>query len=167
MRPLLLAALALATATCVSPVDPDQGHYACTLDPDCGSGWECKAQFSGGSLCFKLGVCQATERCNGLDDTCDGRADEGFDLATDSANCGACGHACAAGTACADAGCVEAACADGLDNDLNGQTDCADLACDGQRCDADAGPRRCGLRLLDGGVPDGGTDAGVRGCYLP
>src|SRR6266540_3804182 len=35
------------------------------------------------------------EVCNGLDDDCDGVVDEGFSLATDPQNCGACGNACA------------------------------------------------------------------------
>jgi hypothetical protein len=142
-------------ATCVSPVDPDQGRFACASSADCGSGWECLPQFSGGDRCFKVGVCEA------------------FDLAADSANCGFCTHACAAGTGCADAGCVEVACGDGVDNDLNGLTDCADPACLGQRCDADAG--RCGLKAPDAGSGDGGAgDAGadggpglVRGCFAP
>ncbi len=34
------------------------------------------------------------EICNGVDDNCDGRIDEGFDLQTDPRNCGACGNAC-------------------------------------------------------------------------
>ncbi len=34
------------------------------------------------------------EVCNGADDDCDMMADEGFDLATDAANCGSCGHGC-------------------------------------------------------------------------
>ncbi len=36
----------------------------------------------------------ATETCNGSDDDCDGMIDEGFDLTTDSANCGTCGTTC-------------------------------------------------------------------------
>jgi alpha-tubulin suppressor-like RCC1 family protein len=36
----------------------------------------------------------SVEICNGLDDDCDGTADDGFDLATDPANCGSCGHTC-------------------------------------------------------------------------
>jgi hypothetical protein len=36
----------------------------------------------------------ADELCNGEDDNCDGRVDEGFDLQRDLANCGACGAVC-------------------------------------------------------------------------
>ncbi len=51
----------------------------------------------------------STEVCNGLDDNCDGRIDEGFNLQTDPNNCGACNKVCAppnVGTA----GCVAGAC---------------------------------------------------------
>jgi hypothetical protein len=34
------------------------------------------------------------ERCNGLDDNCDGQIDEGFDKQTDPSNCGSCGTIC-------------------------------------------------------------------------
>jgi hypothetical protein len=37
-----------------------------------------------------------TEVCNGLDDNCDGRVDEGFDTSTDPDNCGTCGNVCTA-----------------------------------------------------------------------
>lgn len=37
----------------------------------------------------------AVEACNRIDDDCDGLGDEGFDLATDPQNCGACDRACA------------------------------------------------------------------------
>jgi hypothetical protein len=42
----------------------------------------------------------AAESCNGMDDDCDGKTDEAFNLQTDSANCGGCGTSCAAGEAC-------------------------------------------------------------------
>src|SRR5262245_14538684 len=48
------------------------------------------------------------EECNGEDDDCDGAVDEGFDLASDPGNCGACGHACAnanGGVACSAGQC--------------------------------------------------------------
>jgi hypothetical protein len=72
---------------------------------------------------------------------------------------------------------VEVACGNGLDDDGDGQADCLDLACDGQRCELDGG--RCGLQPPDAGLPDGGVadgglaDGGVadggapRGCWLP
>ncbi|MCG8555856.1 MAG: SUMF1/EgtB/PvdO family nonheme iron enzyme [Proteobacteria bacterium] len=39
--------------------------------------------------------CLRKEVCNGLDEDCDGKIDEGFDLLRDPANCGVCGNVCA------------------------------------------------------------------------
>ncbi|HVZ94161.1 MAG TPA: putative metal-binding motif-containing protein [Phycisphaerales bacterium] len=36
----------------------------------------------------------APERCNTIDDNCDGQNDEGFDLNSDFSNCGMCGNSC-------------------------------------------------------------------------
>ncbi|MBL8921931.1 MAG: hypothetical protein JNJ54_23985 [Myxococcaceae bacterium] len=145
-------------------------------------------------------VCNATampsaERCNGLDDDCNGRTDETFDLTTDSAHCGLCGRACAGGTVCRQSTCVESRCDDGVDNDSNGRADCDDEVCFGVDCDTRVAPAsRCGFApflpdagddggvadaglsdggLVDGGAPDAGLDGGpvdggyVRGCFRP
>lgn len=40
------------------------------------------------------------EACNHLDDNCDGRIDEGFDLWGDDRNCGNCGNVCEGGQMC-------------------------------------------------------------------
>ncbi|MBX3273055.1 MAG: hypothetical protein KF729_22520 [Sandaracinaceae bacterium] len=47
------------------------------------------------------------EQCNGQDDDCDGSTDEGFDLSSDEANCGSCGHACGAEERCCGGACVD------------------------------------------------------------
>ncbi|HVW25464.1 MAG TPA: MopE-related protein [Polyangiaceae bacterium] len=65
------------------------------------------------------------ELCNNLDDNCDGRIDEGFDLQNDPANCGACGQACSEANSLA-VSCVKGACASVTAcqpgyKDLNGQ----------------------------------------------
>jgi hypothetical protein len=62
------------------------------------------------------------EICDGLDNNCDGRVDEGFDLVTDPLNCGQCGLACSvpngnvATYACVARNCAIGSCATGWDN---------------------------------------------------
>ncbi len=48
----------------------------------------------------------AVEACDTADDDCDGNIDEAFDLTSDEANCGECGHACSDGQTCCDSACV-------------------------------------------------------------
>jgi hypothetical protein len=70
------------------------------------------------------------EQCDAKDNDCDGRIDEGIDLAADVQNCGQCGRACAfdnANPACDDAVCVVASCAEGF-GDANG------IVADGCEC---------------------------------
>jgi hypothetical protein len=143
-------ALAAATwgASCSFHVNPNQGLFSCNSDRDCGGGYQCIPQLGGApGLCFPLGQCGPGQCCDVVHD--------GGDLFTDDANCGACGHACAAGTGCDGGVCRETNCADGIDNDGNGLTDCDDPNCPGRPCAGDGG-------ILDGGALDGGgADAGT------
>lgn len=133
------------------------------------------------------------ETCNGKDDDCNGQTDETFDFSSDEMHCGGCFQACDAGTSCLTGRCLETACDDGIDNDLNSRTDCDDDTCYGQPCltpvpptwrcgavvpdgGADAGTVDAGVTDAgmtdagadDGGLDDGGTDGGlVRGCFPP
>jgi hypothetical protein len=62
----------------------------------CATGrWQCVA-----STLTCVSPQSSPEVCNQLDDDCDGTPDNGFNLNTDEANCGACGTACAAGDNC-------------------------------------------------------------------
>ena len=88
------------------------------------------------------------EICNGLDDDCDGVADDGFDLQTDPSNCGRCGGSCSfvhAFPACQAGQCALGTCFQGYaDADHNPQNGCECLytngaveICDGADNDCD------------------------------
>ncbi len=216
----LIVSLVVLGIACVPSTSPDKGHYACTTTADCGDGYDCRAQFAGGSLCFKLGECVSVEQCNGSDDNCDGRVDEsfpdagakcetgklglckvgatvctagtvvcsqtvlptaevcnllddncdgvadnGFDLTTDSRNCGMCNHTCGEGTGCRSSVCRESSCGDGIDNDHNGYLDCSDESCFALECQAMPLPVfHCSIDAGAGPDVDGGV---VRGCFGP
>lgn len=72
----------------------------------------------------------AEESCNGLDENCDGVADDGFDLMTDPDNCGACGFNCQPAQVCWDGVCTSD-CPDELTR--CGQ-ECVDPATDPDHC---------------------------------
>jgi len=103
------------------------------------------------------GCTPGPETCNGVDDDCDGEADEGFDLTTDLANCGACSHACDPDPGHAAPLCSDGTCAMNCDA---GWADCDGVA--GNGCEADlSDPSTCGscgracvapLPLCDGGT---------------
>jgi hypothetical protein len=90
------ASLCATLASCVSPSLEGLSPVDCLTPADCADGRACVA-----------GRCAdpQSETCDGADQDGDGRADEGFELATDEENCGACGAAC-------DGICLEGVCRD-------------------------------------------------------
>lgn len=87
------------------------------------------------------------EACNDQDDDCDGQIDEEFDVSSDSAHCGSCGHACASSELCCGGSCVamSAAAASGCPS-CSTQHPCAQTAsCCGGACrDLEHDRRHCG-----------------------
>ena len=157
-----MAAVLLAGAGCArrsteillpsSVALPDGSSVVIKLDVRPGS------NEAGGSSGFDgAASCTGTpELCNGIDDDCDGIIDNGFDLLTDSLNCGTCGLVCSAPTAvsqCVAGQCVIASCTPGyVDADKNPANGCECMLTNG------------GVEICDGadnncdGVIDNGFD---------
>ncbi|MDP1822440.1 MAG: MopE-related protein [Archangium sp.] len=128
--PALAAALCLLALIGCQQLNPNSGRFSCDAGPDCGEGFECRAQFSGGGRCFKLGECVDAEVCDGADENCDGRIDESFPEDGQPCPTGALGE-CAAGTrictvgtlACMQSRPPTAELCNGRDDDCDGATD--------------------------------------------
>lgn len=148
-RALLLAPFLLAG--CKWQLNPNAGLFSCTTGADCGDGWECVTLAAGGGRCHLKGTC-VEEKCNGLDDNCDGRIDESFPESGKACTTGQAGP-CGAGTnVCSDAGTLScqrtytpvAETCNGLDDDCqNGVDDGFNLGSDNQNCGACS--KRCGV----------------------
>ena len=101
----------------------------------------------------------AEELCNERDDDCDDEVDEGFELTTDPAHCGACEHACVA--VHADVVCEESACL--VLDCTEGFTDCNLDGVDG--CEVELlGPNGCGECGVLDGDPCGTCGSGTMAC---
>lgn len=98
--------------------------------------------------------------CDELDNDCDGRVDE---------DCTGCTPTCGEGSRCIGETCVETACRDGLDNDMDDLLDCADPDCpgcnSGATCEQSEGRCKeedCGDGLDNDG--DGAIDCADEDC---
>lgn len=142
MRATLWMVGVLVLVGCRSSVDPDKGRFSCTTNDDCGTGWECRPQFSGGGRCFILGACSAVETCDGVDQNCDGRTDESFPEQDGGCSTGLLGvcatgvNACQSGAlACAQTTKADVEKCNGLDDNCNGSVDeTFDLTQDPMHC---------------------------------
>jgi hypothetical protein len=136
------------------------GAWGCTVDPFCfhcadgGHGGGPDAARDGASAADgapAADACLDEEDCNGWDDDCDGRVDEGIDLSTDVRHCGACGRACrpahafgrCAGGSCGIERCdvgyvdLDGEAANGCEYECVELSPAVDLVCDGRDDDCD------------------------------
>ena len=103
------------------PVDPCVAAGTCgkpsvCVGACCGVCTQGKTACVGGHLTCAGSGGTKLEVCNGADDNCDGRIDEGFDTGSDPMNCGVCGNKCSLPNAvakCVSGNCVVAACLPG------------------------------------------------------
>ena len=113
----------------------------------CGGINECRACPSGDACCAGRCAdlksdslnCGACGRVCGRGQGCCAGVCKALDT---SSNCGVCGIACPGGLSCRAGLCLppkEVQCADGIDNDGNGLTDCQDPSCQGLSCDGTGG----------------------------
>jgi hypothetical protein len=113
---------------------------------DCGTGHLDCVQGMASLSCAPIGPPPA-ESCNDMDEDCDGKIDEDFDISTDAKNCGACGTVCAEGELCCAGSCLPrmAASASGCPT-CSTQQPCARAAsCCGGACrDFQRDRRHCG-----------------------
>ena len=87
------------------------------------------------------GVEPSDERCDGVDNDCDGETDEGFAVTDDPENCGACGRVCPQGPRVAGITCVEGRCVLRCEA---GYGDCDDSLDNGCETDTRSAVNHCG-----------------------
>lgn len=108
------------------PLDGTSCTQSSTGNGACKAGalWKC---VDGAQKC--VDAPKAAERCDGrnVDEDCDGKIDEGFNLAGDSNNCGACGVTCATGLRCCAGHCVNT-------NTSNDHCSACNNSCTGKTC---------------------------------
>jgi len=148
---------------CADGVDDDCDGFTDCADPNCAAracGAFGRVCFAAQCQCVHDGGVTASELCaNGIDDDCDGLTDCAQGSCAQKA-CGTNGKTCLGDTCTcvpADGGVsehTETRCADGVDNDCDGLKDCGDSDCAGVAC---GGERTCQKSLCTCLGPDGGT----------
>jgi hypothetical protein len=93
------------------------------------------------------------EKCDAIDQDCDGDPYNGFDLTSDPKNCGKCGHACSIGDVCCQGNCVSSI---SFQTDAQNCGGCGNLCGRGQYC--------CQGDCLANAVKGGNTCACVTDC---
>jgi hypothetical protein len=106
---------------------PTRGD-ACTVVSNAGVCRVGTLQCQSGDLGCSTPAPAASEACDGRDDDCDGMTDEGFNLQTDTAHCGACDMQCDSGQGCCAGHCTDQA------NDANNCGTCGNACGSGQDC---------------------------------
>ncbi|MDQ3034518.1 MAG: hypothetical protein M3Y87_19065 [Myxococcota bacterium] len=128
-----------------------------SVDPNTLEEWSGDVPRLDGGQCFPF-----DERCNERDDDCDGRIDEGIDVATDPTNCGACGVSCALPNtmgACTAGACTIGACDEGFG-------DCNGMPGDGCELDLTASAEHCGACDATCALPNAMTSCADAACAL-
>jgi hypothetical protein len=147
----------LESSTCYSGPEATRNVGTCRVGkPSCGDG----------NIVCTGEVLPTTEVCNGKDDDCDTEVDEGFDFLTGRNNCGRCDQACTDVQDCVGGQCVrrrETACDNTTDDDLDGQSDCADTDCNALPCGVNCiciGGKK-GEAVCNNNVDDDGDSTGT------
>lgn len=164
MRMALLSVVVLGACKVTSP---DSNVFACTADADCGAGYRCLEKICRSQASLTTGSPnegKCAQACAPDRKLCCGTSC--VDPASDVQNCGACGHACPTGESCLGGTCTrettgKGSCSNGIDDDGDGLTDCADTSdcadgtacrrgiCCHARCASEATPALCSNGLDD------------------
>ncbi len=145
------------------------GSCAYTCNPNF---WDVDGLASNGCEYNCIRTAGGVEQCDGIDNDCDNRIDEDFDLTSNAAHCGQCNRACTAPfatTACSTSACGITACDSGRANcngvyvdgcEVNTQSDLANCGTCGSTCSTPNATAQC----LTGACGIQSCNAGFNNC---